>query len=290
MSAPVPTFWQVARRPRWIGVLLACIAVAAVFAILGQWQIERAVEHGQGDDRDTETAVPLATVATPGEPMLSDAGGRMVTAEGDDVPEDYRTLAGRSQDGRLGWWVIGRILVPQEDGPDASLAVAYSWNATAEGAEAVVEQLRERSDALGVHAVGGRYMPTEAPTQGTVQTGEREAMSIAALVNEWSDWNGSAYAGYLILDPELAAQAGTDMPGDEPIVSMRPVTDTQLNMLNVFYAVEWVAFMLFAFYLWYRLVKDAREREIEAAEDAEAAARAPSSAALGDADDAPARG
>ena len=55
---------------------------------------------------------------------------------------------------------------------------------------------------------------------------------------------------------------------------MRPVVDTQLNWLNIFYAIEWVAFMLFAFYLWYRLVKDALEREVEAIEDAEAEAAA----------------
>jgi len=41
----------------------------------------------------------------------------------------------------------------------------------------------------------------------------------------------------------------------------------------VFYAIEWVVFAGFAFFLWYRLVKDARQREIE-----EAAAAADSAA------------
>ncbi|WP_072312734.1 SURF1 family cytochrome oxidase biogenesis protein [Agrococcus sp. Marseille-P2731] len=272
MSTPTPTFKQVARRPRWIGVLALCLLVAAVFALLGQWQIDRAVEQGQADERDTETAVPLRSVATPGEPMLSDAGGRMVTVSGDDVAADYRTLAGRNQDGRLGWWVIGRVLVAEPDGRDASLAVALSWSATQERADAAVEALRADAATVGQAELGGRYMPTEAPTQGDVREREREAMSVAALINEWQDWNGLVYSGYLVFDPTVVAEGGATVPGDEPIVHERPVTDTQLNWLNVFYAVEWVAFMVFAFYLWYRLVKDALEREVEAIEDAEAAA------------------
>ncbi len=36
-----------------------------------------------------------------------------------------------------------------------------------------------------------------------------------------------------------------------------------LNLLNVFYAVEWVLFAGFAIYLWYRLVRDAVERAEE---------------------------
>ncbi|MEN9620072.1 MAG: hypothetical protein RL499_265, partial [Actinomycetota bacterium] len=36
-SVRAPDFWQVARRPRWIGALLLALAVAAGFAALGQW-------------------------------------------------------------------------------------------------------------------------------------------------------------------------------------------------------------------------------------------------------------
>ena len=34
-----------------------------------------------------------------------------------------------------------------------------------------------------------------------------------------------------------------------------------LNLLNVFYAVEWELFAGFAIFLWYRLVKDTWEEE-----------------------------
>lgn len=273
MSAPIPTFRQVATRPRWIAVLLACLVVAAVFALLGQWQIDRAVEQGQADERDTETAVPLESVAQPGSTLTTEAGGRLVAFEGAWVPEDFDTLAGRAQDDRVGAWVIGRVLVPQADGDPVSMPVAIAWLEDAAAADAMVADL-EAAGAAATGDVIGRLMPTEAPTQGDIQGDTKEAMSVAALINEWDAFDGRVYGSYAILDAASAAASGALVDGAEPIVSMRPVVDTQLNWLNIFYAIEWVAFMLFAFYLWYRLVKDALEREVEAIEDAEAEAAA----------------
>jgi surfeit locus 1 family protein len=48
----------------------------------------------------------------------------------------------------------------------------------------------------------------------------------------------------------------------------------QFNWLNVFYAIEWVVFAGFAVFLWFRLVRDAFEREHEEAEEARAEADA----------------
>lgn len=271
MSTPRPTFTEVAKRPRWIGVLILCIAVAGVFALLGQWQIERAVEQGQTDDRDTETAVPLEHVAEPSSALTTEAGGRMVSFTGTWAPEDFDTLNGRDQRGTTGTWVIGRMLIAQPGGQPASMPIALAWFEDAAAADALAADL-PTGDAEA--ELVGRLMPTEAPGQGDIREGSSEAMSVAALINQWSDYNGLVYGSYAILDEPSAAASGALIYGAEPIVSLPPISDTQLNWLNVFYAIEWVAFMLFAFYLWYRLVKDAHEREIEAIEDAEAGAAA----------------
>lgn len=45
-----------------------------------------------------------------------------------------------------------------------------------------------------------------------------------------------------------------------------------MNWLNLFYAAEWAVFAGFAFYFWYRLAKDAWEKEVEDLEDAAAEA------------------
>ena len=53
------------------------------------------------------------------------------------------------------------------------------------------------------------------------------------------------------------------------IPSPAPDESSSVNWLNIFYAVEWAIFAGFAFYLWYRLAKDAWEKELEDFEDFE---------------------
>ena len=45
-----------------------------------------------------------------------------------------------------------------------------------------------------------------------------------------------------------------------------PELERELNILNLFYAIEWVLFGGFAVYLWWRLVKDEQEKLAHAAE------------------------
>src|SRR5690606_35943559 len=69
---PRPTlaqFLSVARRPRWIGALVLSLAIASGFAALGQWQLDRSVQNATVPEVETETPVPLATVARPQAPM-----------------------------------------------------------------------------------------------------------------------------------------------------------------------------------------------------------------------------
>ena len=248
-----PTFLEVARRPRWVGALLGALAVAAIFAALGQWQIGRAVEQGQADERDTETPVALTSVAEPQEPLLSVAGGRIVEVEATIDPTSFLTIVGRDQDGTSGAWLTARAITDAGD----SLAIAVGWAPTRADAEAAADDVD-----LGPQMIVGRYMPSESPTITDFEGDTTEAMSVGDLINRWPGFDGDVYAGYVILDDAPATL--------EPIVSLPPQQQTQLNWLNVFYAIEWVAFALFAFYLWFRLVQDAREREREAAEDAAA--------------------
>jgi surfeit locus 1 family protein len=57
------------------------------------------------------------------------------------------------------------------------------------------------------------------------------------------------------------------------IDSPKPSSDVEVNLLNIFYAVEWVVFAGFAIFLWYRLVRDAWEREQDESADAAGADR-----------------
>ena len=77
---------------------------------------------------------------------------------------------------------------------------------------------------------------------------------------------GARYALLRRLAPSLRHEAVAPL---QTIPTGPPVPQTTLNWLNVFYAIEWIAFAFFAPYFWYRLVMDAVEREAEIAAEAE---------------------
>jgi hypothetical protein len=78
-------------------------------------------------------------------------------------------------------------------------------------------------------------------------------LAVPELVNTWTTPPDGAYGGYVILDEAPAGLETIDAPP--------PSTEVSLNLLNVFYAIEWVIFAGFAIFLWYRLVKDDLEEE-----------------------------
>ncbi|MFM9877648.1 MAG: SURF1 family protein [Rhodoglobus sp.] len=241
------TVWQVARRPRWIAALLLALAVASGFAALGQWQLARSVEGGQVTEQQTEASVPLTSIATPQKPMPAETIGQRVTVgEVEWVAGDYVVLSDRTNDAEPGYWVVAHAIT----GNGASLAVALGWVASAEAAASAARGL---DDTPPASTLTGRYLPTESPQQSDFEAGQRSALATAELVNLWGTVPDGVYSGYVISDDAPA--------GLEQIDSPPPNTEISLNLLNIFYAIEWVIFAGFAIFLWYRLVKDAWEEE-----------------------------
>ncbi len=235
--------WRVARRPKWIAALFLALGVASIFGLLGQWQLDRSIEQGTIIERNTETVVPLESVATPQSVITSEASGRMVSVEcrfveGDDVVLDNRrTLQG------VGQWLVRHCMTEQGN----SLAVAVGFAPSGVSANTLPATTGE---------IVGRYVPTESPQQSDFVAGEISTVAIPELLNLWAD-PGPVYGGYLVLSeaPEGLTTIGTEAPP----------TQSELNWLNLFYALQWVIFGLFALYLWWRLVRDEWEREAETA-------------------------
>jgi surfeit locus 1 family protein len=248
--------WSLARRPRWIAALLLCLAIAAGFAVLGQWQLSRSIDRGAPVEESHEAAVPLSDLAEPQQPLTTEAAGRLVTVEGELLPDEYLVLSGRLNDGVAGYWVVGHLLTDDGGPAVASLAVALGWSPSAGGAASAVKKL----DADAPGAYSGRFLPSEPPQQDDFENGEQNSMSVAAFVNQWPTAPTGVYNGYLVAD---AAPAGLDQ-----IDAPAPSTEISINWLNIFYAVEWAVFAGFAVFLWFRLVKDAWEREQDELEEA----------------------
>jgi surfeit locus 1 family protein len=244
------TFWAVARRPRWIAALLLCLGIAAGFAALGQWQLSRSIDNAQvADAPDTEVAVPLESIADPQTAVTPDQFGRTVTVAGQFVAEDFTVVTDRNNGAdEHGAWLIGHLV----DADGATVVVALGWAPDAEAALAAANP--NGAGAVNAGTLTGRYLPSEVPSDSDFEAGERSAISVAELINVWPD-AVPAYGGYLIAD--------VAWPGLDRIVAPAPSREVSLNLLNVFYAIEWVIFAGFAVYLWYRLVRDVVEREAE---------------------------
>ena len=262
--------WQLARSPRWIAALVLCLAIAGAFAALGQWQLSRSVERAVVDGRQTEQAVPLESLVAPNETNRSEAAGQKVTVSGTLVAGDFVIIGERLNQGQPGYWVMGHLVtVPAAGTSQANLAVALGWAPSRAAAASVVARLDSAppGSTLATTDYTGRFLTTEAPSDDDVDNGEQKAASVAALVNQWVELPpGGVYGGYLVLDDAVTGLDAIDSPV--------PTSEVTLNWLNIFYAVEWAVFAVFAVFLWFRLVKDAWEREEEERADAELAAAA----------------
>ena len=240
--------WSVARRPRWIVALLLALGIAAGFAALGQWQIGRAVQTATVVKYPTETVTPLSRFATPQKEVTDRAAGQMVSVVGRRVPGDTYVVSDRVNFGVTGYWVIGHVVASN----GASVALALGWTQSKSAADAAATVLAAGAPSA---TIVGRYQPTEPPDQEDFEHNARSVVSIPWLINEWKTVPTVAYGGYIV--------DRTPPAGLSKIQSVRPVNDVTLDWLNVFYAIEWALFAGFAIYLWYRLVKDAWEREEE---------------------------
>ncbi|KDA06413.1 hypothetical protein DC31_08140 [Microbacterium sp. CH12i] len=248
-------------RGRWIGVLCLCLVVAGVFAFLGQWQLERAIDTEPTAPGITEDVRPLADVVMPGQYLPEPYVGQRVETEGTWVAGDFLVVSSRFNDGAEGYWVTGQLRVDER----TSIAVALGWAPDRESADAAASALE--SDAAGTIAeITGRVISDEGtslPTKDDPYAMSR--MSPAMLLSQWHDTEQlSMYRPYLA---SIEAPAGLD-----DIDSPAPDEISPVNWLNVFYAIEWAVFAGFAFYIWYRLAKDRWELEVEEFEERAAAA------------------
>ena len=269
MAQPVaqPTMFEIARRPRWIGALGVALAIAAGFAALGQWQVARSIEDGVVSEAESEVTVPLDTIATINGPLTTDALGQLVEFDATFVPGDSVVLVDRLVTSERGSWVVAHAVT----GDGASIAVALGWAADENAAAAAILEF-ESSTSSQPTPVSGRYLSSESPQQSDFEAGKRTALSVAELINLWAEAPDGVYGGYVVLDEAPA--------GLETIPTPPPNREVSLNLLNLFYAAEWVIFAGFAVFLWWRLVRDEWEKEhgVRGARDAARSGQTPAKA------------
>jgi surfeit locus 1 family protein len=260
-----PTFFSIARRPKWIGGLILSLAVAAVFALLGQWQLDRTFTVIEPVDKNEQVFV-LNEVASPGQPITAEAANVLITANIFLDQQNVFIVSNRLQQSVdevvEGYWVIANAGALLEDNDTTgSLTVAIGYADTLEQAETARTEIKDAMFAQAFLESTGRYLQTEGPV--AIADPDKPyvlgSLSLAQLVNLYEGPPVQSFAGFLAIDADPGF-------GLDRIELPPQQVGTQVNWLTLFYAVEWVLFGVFAVFLWWRLVEDQRIREITGSE------------------------
>ncbi len=249
-----PSFWDVARRPKWIGGLLVALAVAAVFAILMQWQLSRTF-NTVGVSVEESAPRPLSELIAPNTTIDKPVHDRLAIFESTIDAKNSFVVGGRLQldpDGstRTGYWLVTNSVID-----DASLTLAIGFSED----RVVVEQARQNLEDVEISAIG--YVQPSEPVKESSDA-DFDSVTLGQLINIYSQEPIASYPAYLIV------QSGVEHELEPIAIGIRQ-QEIEINWLTAFYAVEWAFFALAAFYLWWRLVMDqrARESEVQATEE-----------------------
>lgn len=256
---------KIALSPRSLAFLTVSLIIAALFVVLSMWQLSSSDQAAVVADPDKDTVKPLTEVIKPGEVVTSAAADHTVEISGTYDPGSTVVIPGRLHDGVDGYWVVSELVVQDSaglwdtaDGP-MSVPVARGWIGSSDQVPAAPSE---------PVTVAGRLLPPESPLiNEDLPEGQLPSLSPAQLTNVW---DAPLYSGYVAAAAEVPAaeempvtQQGTLAPeasvlSDELFdldIDQQP-TDTSLNMLNLFYALEWIVFAGFAVFLWWRFVRD----------------------------------
>lgn len=243
------------------------ILVSGVFVLLSQWQFGRSVQPEAPVTPATEQARPLTETLKPGDFFPGSVSDQMVSAEGTYDPAKQVLVPGRLKDGNTGYWVVSAFAVTGAPALTGVAATPQTWIPVARGW--VAEPDAAPAPPSGVVQLTGRLLPSESPLPVTAPgPGRATAVSVAELINYW---DVSSYQGFIAAASEVAG--GSDVSaaavrGDLLPLDIGPQPPVQkVNWLNVFYSVEWVVFAGFALFIWWRMVKDDYQRDLEGEPD-----------------------
>ncbi|QIK82798.1 SURF1 family protein [Sanguibacter sp. HDW7] len=240
--------------PRVLVMFAVMVAAVVVCANLGIWQLSRAYERGAQAEQhrldEIAQAGPrsLVDVLAPQTTFPGAAVGASVAVTG-TFEGDQLLVSGRAVDGRTGYLVLAPLRVSDDGSGGASwadlsgapvLPVVRGWVATPADAPAA---------PTGTVDVSGYLQSSEAVGDGAIVDGVTDSISSGQLANRWG---GPIYSGYLV----VSATA----PADAPALTLLPRPTVQggegVNMQNLFYALQWWIFGLFAVGLWVQMVRD----------------------------------
>ena len=253
---------KLALTARWIAALVFCLSLAAGFALMAQWQVSRTfIENAANDSWSKIEVVELDSIARPNSPFTF---VEVSTVSDEVVLTKVRTeftldvanavlVANRIQvNGDSGYWIV----LPAQS-KTAKLFVAAGFVENKEQAQAAIQEINQLAVVQALLPHTGRYLPSEAPLEA-VESGIYESLSVAQLINTDTFLADSVFTGFMALtDENLFA----DIEGVEKLTVGMAQSDSQVNWLSAFYAIEWTVFAGFAVFMWWRLLADAYKKQ-----------------------------
>jgi hypothetical protein len=236
MSNKAPSCFKLATQPKWIGALLLALLVAAIFAALGQWQLDRTFTK---DDPKTNTS--SSSPAMVHKQLFLDTKNTFI-------------IEGRVQNGTTGYW----LLINATDEKQVSTTLALGWVEKLATAERLRSGLMEMMQAEAFLDVAGYPLPTEGPQPADpAKPYLLKSVALGQLINLYSpDAPIKSSAEYLAVSAQSVMFSDSDL---KPIqVTYRDAE--RINWLSAFYFLEWMLFAGFAVFLWWRLVRDEQIR------------------------------
>lgn len=248
---------KTALKPKWIAILVLSLVVATLFVLLSRWQFEQAEVKGNAPETTTEKVVPLTEHLTVDKPLYQDEADQLVSVEGRYLADKQVYIQDRLREGVKGYWVVTAFEVDGSDG--YTIPVVRGWQES-------LDKAKESQAPSGTLQLDGRVLPPDAPDFGYRADPEVfRSLSTAELINIWDVKSYSAVVVQFNTYATGAVRLSDEQQGLAPVTVGPQPAQQQLNLLNVFYAVEWVFFAGFALFLWWRLVRDDHRKELEQA-------------------------
>ena len=246
---------RTALKPRWLGLFVVLVLVLVSFFWLGLWQLDVARDKGREEvvAAAAGAVVPIAEALGPHAPFPAGGAGRRVQATGRYAADGQFLVAPRRLDGRDGAWVVTPLVV---ESTGATLAVVRGFvpesavvPAPPGGPVTVTASLApgSRPPRLRRRAVAGRC------TGPGLDRPRRARQRVAGRPLQRVRLRGRG-----------AGRRWGRSPGERPGAGPAPVIgETGLSWRNAAYALQWWIFAAFAAYMWFRMVRDDHQLDLQ---------------------------
>jgi cytochrome oxidase assembly protein ShyY1 len=239
--------------PRWSGLLLLALAIAAVMSVLGVWQLdvyqsktaEATAKRAEGEP------IPLHTLFTIDEGLPAKAVGRRVTVEGEWGPAaDQLFITDRRLGDRDGFWVVPPVVLDSTgsaDGSKGAVMVVRGWVPS-------VSDPAARPPSGRVELSGAIAQSEAQDASGDAAKGRTlQSLRIPTIVH---------LVDYRIYDAFVVLSSSSPALGEAPAIVPAPAPPTDhAGLRNVAYAFQWWIFAAFTLWMWGRMVLDAHRSD-----------------------------